>query len=123
MTTLMQRGASWLAGKLQAAAGRSVTLHWRNKSVAVTGTVTLQQYEVVDENGLTTLVESWDWTFTAAELLLDGQSVRPTKGYWLSETLNSEEVRYDVMPVGSKPPTETVDAFETLVVVHTKRAE
>jgi hypothetical protein len=28
-----------------------------------------------------------------------------------------------VMPVGSKPPTETVDAFETLVVVHTKRAE
>jgi hypothetical protein len=123
MTTLMQRGDSWLAGKLQVAAGRSVTLHWRNKSVPVTGTVTLQQYEVVDENGLTTLVESWDWTFTAAELLLDGQLVRPTKGYWLSETLNSEEVRYDVMPVGNKPPTETVGAFETRVVVHTKRAE
>lgn len=117
MPTLMARGATWLADKLQDAAGRSITLHWRNKTLSVTGTVTRMEYEVTDESGVTTLLESWDWTFTASELVIDGETVRPTKGYQIRDGAN----RYDVMPVGSKPPAEPLDSHETLLVVHSKK--
>lgn len=119
MPNLMQRAATWHAGKLQAAAGRTVTLQMDTGEITdLVGTVTQQVYEVADAEGFTTLLANYDWTFTRAELLLNSVEVEPKSGHRIVETLGSQEITYEIVKLPNRPAMEWLDTSGKLVVLH-----
>lgn len=125
MSNLLQNGAVWLAGQLKDHAGRSVVLSRKGatSSDPIIGTVAAVQYEVVDETGIVTLIKSFDWTFTAADVMLAGVQVEPRPGDRLAETLNGAAVQYEVMDLGKKPAVEWLDSSGIMLLVHTKKVQ
>lgn len=122
MTTLIQRGASWLGERLKTAAGRSVTLtRGVTVSSAITGWVASVEYEEVGDDGLTTSVRYDDWTFNADEVLLSAVQIVPRSGDVLTESLNGSTIKYEVLPLQNRPEVEWLDSSGILMTVHTKR--
>lgn len=122
MTTLLQRGATWLGERLQTSAGRTVKL--TRGSVNTTdfvGAVSRVAYDEIGDDGLTTSVMYDDWTIVADEILLADRSIVPRDGDVISETLNGATVRYEVLPLQSRPAVEWLDSSGLLLTVHTKR--
>jgi hypothetical protein len=122
MSNMLQTGAAWLAGQLQNAAGRTVTLLRREsggttESGPLVGTVAKQEYQVV-EQGMPTIVTSYDWTFTTSELPWTLRA-----GDVIKETLNSVEQQYQVMPLDKLPATERLDTAGVMTLVHSKKIQ
>lgn len=121
-STLIHRGASWLGERLQTAAGMVGTYRQDHRtSAAITATVTEQMYEVTDAEGMTTSMLSHDWTFTAAELVIEGNQVTPRPRDTWKPTINGNLETYEVLPLGNRPCFERMDTSGILIVVHTKR--
>lgn len=124
MTTLMQRGATWLGDRLKTAAGRSVTLtRGATTSSVIIGWVEIVEYEEIGQDGLTTSVRYDDWTFNADEVLLSAAQIVPRSGDVLTETLNGSTVKYEVLPTQSKSEVEWLDTSGLVLKVHTKRIQ
>ena len=119
MTTLMQRGAEWLGSKLSSVtvAGRTVTIRQGRTTLAdVTGWCSMHQ-EMVDGEVLPLGIKSYDWSFKKEDL----GTLKFRNGGTITETLNGEQVVYEVMPLGENEPTqERLDTSGILIVVHTK---
>lgn len=117
MTNVFQDAATWLAERIQAAAGRSVTFtRGVMVSDAVTGCVSMHEYEVLDNEGFPTSVQAWEWTFKTSDL-----PYTPRAGDRLTETLSGASVAYECLPVAGKPATEWLDTSGVLTVVRTKK--
>jgi hypothetical protein len=119
---MLQDGAAWLADALKAPAGRTVTILRREsggttESGPLVGTVTKQEYQVV-EQGMPTIVTAYDWTFTTSELpwTLRGGDV-------IKETLFSVEQQYQVLPLDKLPATERLDTAGVMTLVHSKKIQ
>jgi hypothetical protein len=123
MPNLLQRGATWLGDRLSTSAGRSVVLHSQGRTLSLTGWVSMHEYEVPDEAGGLVIVESWDWSFRTADLVLDGIHIKFDKGWQVRETLDGREISYDAMPVGNKPVAEMLDTSGILTLLHTKKID
>lgn len=122
MPNLMQRGATWLAGKLQTAAGRTVVYRRGNLSGdPITAACSMKQYSIVDAEGFTTTVESVDWLVTTAELVVQGAVITPRPGDRIHEILGGVLVEYEAMKLGSEPCSEWLDTSGVMTVIHTKR--
>jgi hypothetical protein len=119
MPTLMQRGATWLGPRLQTAGGRSVAYRRGNGTpVTLTATPTRVEYTTTNADGMQTLVESWDWIITAADVGFD-----PIPGDEIRETINSVATVYEVFEIGSKPCFEWADTAGILWVIHSSKTE
>lgn len=121
MPSLLEEGAAWLGEQLQGAAGIEVEYGRRSASLTMVGWPSMHEYEVLDEDGIPTRILSQDWTFVAAELVLDDQPIEPRPGDRITQTVDGEEFPFEVMPLEKKPCFERLDAAGRLVVVHTKR--
>jgi hypothetical protein len=118
MPTLFQRSATWLGTRLQNAAGRTATYtRYSGTTVALTAVPSVHAYEVVDE-GIHTLVTSWDFVIPRDDLGFD-----PAQGDQITETLNSVATVYEVQPIGSLPCFEWLDSSGLLLKVHTKKVD
>lgn len=116
MPTLMQRGATFLASRLQTAGGRSVSYRRGNgEPVTLTGTPKQITYEVAQADGALTQVEAWDWLVTAADLGFD-----PMGGDQIEETINGVVKTYTVRTIGNKPCFEWSDTAGILWVIHSE---
>ena len=121
MPNLLQRSATWLAGKLQDSAGRSVT-YWRQaQEVTLVGTPQRHDYEVTDDDGIPRRETFYDWIFTASEMVFnDGETIEPRPGDRISETLDGVEYSYEAMPLEKRPVAEWTDSAGVMKTVHTK---
>ena len=92
------------------------------ESEPIIGVPTQHEYEVEDdETGLPTKVISYDWTFTASELVLGGNVITPRSGDHWTSTIEGAEETYEVLPIGKRPCFERRDPSGILLVVHTKK--
>src|SRR5262245_36281242 len=122
MSNLLQDAAVWLGDRLKESAGRQVTYaRGGQESEPITGTVAKHEYEVVENDGSVTLVLAYDWTFTAADLVIAGSPVKPRSGDRIKETLNGEPIEFEVLPIGKLPYSEWLDTSGVLLLVHTKK--
>lgn len=123
MSNLLQDGATWLAGQLQDHAGRDVVLRRQGQApTELTGTVVMQQYDVVDEEtGIVLTVLSYDWVFTASEYRVAGVQVPPLPYDRLEETLAGSSIAFEVMGLGRKPCWEWLDTSGIMLLVHSKK--
>ena len=114
---MLDDSATWLAGQLENHTGRSATYSRGQASVSVTGTLAIRTHHVMDEEGFASAVQSYDWTFEAADLVLYGEAVTPRVG----DRIVADGVTYEAMPLRDGQPWETADAKGLLCIVHTKR--
>lgn len=122
MTTLMQRGATWLGARLKTAAGRSFVLtRGAASTAAFTAAVASCEYEEMGDDGLQTSVRYDDLTIVAADVVVSGSQVEPRDGDVLAETLNGVVIQYEVLPLQKRPAVEWLDSSGILLLVHTKR--
>lgn len=123
MSNLLQAGATWLAGQLQAHAGKSVCLQRLGQApTQLTGTVILRQYDVVDEeSGLVFTLLSYDWVFSASDYQVGGVQVSPLPYDRLEETLAGSSRAFEVMGLGKKPCWEWFDSSGVMLLVHSKK--
>ena len=117
----MQDGAAWLADKLKQVAGRSVVFARGSQTVTVTGTATIQEYEVMDASGVMVNVTSRDYVLSSEDIVLAGQTVKPRPGDTITETILGLEQRYEVMDIVTKPAVELMDVDGVMLLVHTKQ--
>ena len=126
MTVLLQRGATWLGGKLQVAGGRTITYERRGQTFSAVGTPNIVGYHIDDDDGIPRNHTFHDWTFTFSDLGFDNDDttfdVQP--GDQISETLDGIESVYEAMPnvtrLGQNKIMEWMDSAGLLVVIHTK---
>lgn len=117
----MQRGASWLSDRLQAAAGRTITYRRNQLTVSITGVSVLNEYEAVDDDGFRTTLQIHDWLFAPEDIVLRSETITPRPGDRITETLSGVTVVYEVTPIGDAPCVEWVDTSGIMIRVHTKR--
>lgn len=124
MPNLLERGATWIGAKLKSegVAGRTVRYVRRGRSIAnLQCSVAMQDYEVLQEDGSLTLVKSFDYTITAALLVLEGETIEPREGDLIVETIAGAERTFEVVTIGNKPCFEWQDTAGILLLVHTQR--
>lgn len=93
---LIDSGASWLAGVQKAHAAVTVAYHRGSESVAVDATRGSTEFEVNDDRGHMTRVESHDWMIDAVDLVLDGEQIEPDRGDTIRLILGGETHLYQV---------------------------
>jgi hypothetical protein len=116
---LLQSGATWLMDKLQAHAGRTVSVKQGRSVVAgIVASVSRIDYKV-EIDGAATVVPSFDWTFQTSDL--GGLELR--KGAEISETLDGTIYKYEAMPIEGYPAVEWADTSGRITRVRTKKVE
>lgn len=122
MTNVLQDAAAWLAGQLKEKAGRTVT-YSRNgfDSAAITGWVAKKEYESVGADGMQTLVTSFEWSFEATDIVVNGSQITPRSGDIITETLNGTTIVYEVLPIENRPETEWQDDAGVMVIARTRK--
>lgn len=114
-------GIDWLNAQLQQHAGRSATYTRGAYSVTITATVVVHDYEVQDEAGIATVVNSFDLIVQRSTLILNGSAIDPRPGDRVAATLGGAAVVLEVMPIGRRPCVEWLDEDGTMVTIHAKR--
>jgi len=109
------------AAGLLAVAGTSVTYSRGASSVAVTGVPARSLFEV--DNGVDELreqVESLDWLFEAADLVLASVTVTPQRGDKIAQAVGSETLTFEVLDIPNEGCYRWSDPQHTLIRVHAR---
>lgn len=101
--------------------GDSAGYHRGSSSVVLTVTPSTRIYSISDAEGFQTSIQSEDFQFRTADLVIGGVEVAPQVGDRIKRTVGSQVRVYEVLPLGDKPCYER-RASETLTIVHTKFA-
>jgi hypothetical protein len=122
MPNLLQRGATWLGGQLQSAAGQEVEYVRGSQSASVTGWPSRVEYEVDDQDGIPRRVTFYDWNFTTEDMIFTGETEQldSMPGDQVLVTIGGFEYTYEAMPAGKRPVAEWLDSSGILRTVHTK---
>lgn len=118
--SMLSRGVDALAAALKRAAGVAVTIKRdARESASITATPAVSTHIVDDETtGIPTKVKSFDWIFTAADLVIAGQTVTPKTGDQITRA--SDGATFTVAPIAGRPCTEPHGQYPTMIVVHSK---
>lgn len=118
MANMLQNGAAWFGRQLKAHTGRAVRLVQGDVSLDdLNATLAQVDYDVAEDSGFMTRVQSHDWTLVAADL--DGLALR--SGALIIETINGVESRYEAMPLGKRKCVESFDTSGVLLTLHTRK--
>ena len=121
MTNMLQDGVTCLGTWLKDHAGVTLTYTRGANSVAITGTVSLHEYQVADAEGIITVVNSRDYIVHAADLIISGAEITPRAGDRIAETIDSTVNTFEVMSIDGTRAFEPVDPDNVLLKIHTKR--
>ena len=110
-----------VAGVFPEVFGDTVTYTRGANSVAVTAEVQLNQYEIMDYEGLSSTITSRDYLIAAADLVLSGSEIAPRAGDRITETIRGTAQTFEVMPLGDKKEYEQADKDGLYLLIHTKR--
>lgn len=119
MTTLLTRGLTFHRRAMASAAGVAITYHRGPSHVHVTAVV-VELGPGLDEYGavLVDLVRR-DYLITAADLLLDGVAVLPSRGDRVREIIAGKTEVYEVLPLGDRAWYEA-DVVGGSLTIHCK---
>ena len=118
MADMLADGAAWLAGRLKAAAGRTVTYQRGASATDVTATIGRSQFQSANQAGVIEVWESRDYLISFDDLPFG----EPVRGDLVLEEVDGEVATYEVAaPRGI--PVFHADAFRTLARVHTTLTE
>lgn len=122
MANKLAEALALLGEKLKAYAGTSVTYTRGAHSVTLTATVGRMLLKTTDRSGNTkTELTHRDFTFLAADLILNGSQVEPAEGDLITVVMAGDTRRFTVMPVGNEPAWRYADEQqETTIRVHAK---
>ena len=123
MSDLLNSGSEWLGVTMRAHAAASVTYTRGSGSYAleaegVAATIGRTVFEVTDDYGLLTRVESRDYLIDAAELEAFGE---PQRGDQIRETLGGAVQVFEVMAPSGEDHFRYSDAYRRTYRIHTKR--
>ena len=123
MSTAVARAVAGMAQSLERLAGcEGVYARGTTESEPILGVPVQHEYEVNDdETNLPIKVVFYDWIFTAADLVLGGNSITPRSGDRWTSTIEGELETYEVLPIDKRPCFERQDTSGILLVVHTKK--
>ena len=121
-SNLMQRGLALSARLHKLAGGRTVGIYRSGVLVCeVTGWAEMQEFDVVNRDGINTKATSLAWRFLAADLTRNDELFMPRAGDVLKETLEEAAKEYTVAPPSADVPAVTKpDTFDKMLTVHTK---
>jgi hypothetical protein len=90
-------------------------------SLPLRATVTARDYELIDDDGVVTRVQSHDWLVVADDLI-DLYPPQPGDRFTVEEFRPDQPVAlFELMPLGKRPCFEPHDSQGETVVLHTKR--
>lgn len=114
MADMLANGAAWLASQLHSSAGRTVTYQRGGSAVDVTATIGRSEFQSQNSQGLIEVWQSRDYLIRYSDLPFG----EPVRGDVIVEEIGDDLATYEVTtPRGV--PVFHVDAFRTLVRVHT----
>lgn len=115
---MLQNGMATLGSLLQNHAGRTVTLTQGGTVITdLQAPVSMEEHDVVDDEGFLTKAASIDWTIVVADL--DGLELRA--GAIISERVGCVTKNYEAMPLGrDRPCVEPKDNSGVMIILHTK---
>lgn len=120
MPDLLGKGAAWLEGQRRTHLTRSVTYRRGVQQVELPATKGRQVFELTDEQGFATRVETHDWLVTAADLVLIGEPVTPKRGDQVLEQIGTAVFTYEVLEMPGVPPWTWSDELKITRRIHTK---
>lgn len=121
MTTLLQRGATWLGTRLQTSAGLSVTYKRGPQSATITAIPSWLTHTVTDAKQEQQVVRVRRYVFLTSELLFGTRAFVPRDGDLITETINGESVTFEVMQNAAAPSEQQVDQNGDLTHVYAAR--
>jgi len=121
MPDVLETASAWLASKVMAFRGRTVT-YWRgDEAAAITAVVGRSDWPVIQESGAQIMLQTRDYIVQAADLeAARGAGARPEAGDRIVEASGEA---FEVRGPGGQRPWRWSDDYETLIRVHTTRVE
>lgn len=119
MSDLLATGSTWLAGKLQGKAAKSVTYTRRGQAVGSGLTATYGR-TVFEQDSTTGVIrwESKDFIFDAADLTISSVVVQPENGDRITDAAGNV---FEVLGDNGEPCFKYTDGHRVQVRVHTKQ--
>ena len=122
MADLLQRGASWLADRLQDQAAHQVVYERGASMVALQATFGSSLLKVDDgDSGVRMVRTDRDFIVRAADLVLGGDVVEPQRGDTVRETVGAAVHVYEVLAPPGEPEWRYSDQHRTILRIHAKR--
>lgn len=113
--TLMSRGATWLASRLQTAGGEVVTFEPGNSPpLSITAVLKETDRTIAGEEGFDIAIAPYTWLILASEI----PGVIPRKGHRIKR---SDGETFQVLPPSDGEQEATIDRTGTIWTVHAKR--
>lgn len=119
MADLLRTGSAWLADRLAAAAGSTVSYVRANNTATLTATVGKSMFESQSQSGVLEQWESRDYIVKTEELPYG----EPQRGDRIYEELGGVANVYEVTAPRGVPLFHYADSFQTCVRVHTRRVD
>jgi len=124
MTDMLQEGMAWLAAQRKAHMSKTVTYKRGDSSVQIAATPGSTVARLPDAYGMEIRVVMRDYLITAADLVLDGQTVEPEPGDQVEEIIGSKTYVHEVTSPGADEPCwRYSDPYHNTIRVHTKHVE
>lgn len=110
-----------LAATLQKLASVAGSYSRVNGSTAeIRGTLVTRDYEIIDDDGVLTMLKSADWLFQTGDL--EGLMPPQPGDEWVVDDFQSgQPATYHAMLLGKRPCFDAHDSTEVLTVVHMKK--
>ncbi len=121
MGYLLEKSSAWLEGMREKHCTRPVTYCRSGECVTVLATVGKTVFQIARDYGPFERFESRDYLVTAAELVLQGNLILPSRGDTIRETDGGKTYEYEVMAPGGEPDWRWSDDYRQTLRIHTKR--
>jgi len=123
VANIIRQGAEWMRGMRKAYTAVRVTYTRGDASVAVDVSIGKSLIEMDDGHGATIVVERRDFIIPVADLVLDGERVKPQAGDQIRETVDDVVHVHEVMGAGKEPLALYADAYKLTWRVHTAQVD
>lgn len=120
MGDLLGEGAAWLEAQRREHLTLTVTYRRGTQEVELPATKGRRVFEITDEGGLNTTLESTDWIVTAEDLELDGSRITPKRGDQIVEVIEGRTSTFEVLEIPGVPVSSWTDPRQISRRIHTK---
>lgn len=121
MPNLMQRGMSWLHGKLDKADGIKVTYRRGAQSILnLSAVVARTEFNSGNAEGTTVVSNVRDYLIMVADLVLSGSPIKPQAGDKIEEVIGGATYTYTVLSLDNSEISRDSDTYHEKHRIHTK---
>lgn len=116
---ILRRGTQWLGGQLARHAANEITYRQGATSLSLPGATKVRQdIEVLDDDGMMTIVQVYEWRVAAVAFAVAG--IKPRIGDEIREVVDGDERVYEVMPISGMPAVQDMSTHGYRLKIRTK---